>query len=282
MNPDKLVIFDYSGTLSIEAPRFARPDGLVRALRESGLAALGVATPAFFWEQIVGPTWVEGSTTTAGYKEVMAKRIMALGLAAGQSSPAIKAAASRFVEAYLDRSWIDPHWRPILSRLAGRPDIALVIATDHYGEIAEVILGHLKSWHLPARRVDAGTVLEPQTAPVAVASSADIGFWKADRRFWELLKAKLPLAALRSVLIVDDFGFNEEQGDRYGELSGVEARQDQTLSLLAEVFGVKIRVIPFFLKGAARQEATAFIAETGERIGQWTTENGQGSSDRGD
>lgn len=265
MNPDKLIIFDYSGTLSIEAPRFARPDGLVHALRESGLAALGVATPAFFWEQIVGPTWVEGSTTTAGYKRVMAERITALGLA-GHNSPAIMAAASRFVDAYLDRSLIDPHWRPILSRLAGRPDIALVIATDHYGEIAEVILGHLKSWHLPARRVAAGTVLEPQAAPVAVASSADIGFWKSDRPFWELLKAKLPLAALRSVLIIDDFGFNEEQGDRYGELSGVEARQARTSFLLAEVFKAEIQVIPFFLKGAARQEAAAFIVETGERI----------------
>jgi hypothetical protein len=279
MDPDKLVIFDYSGTLSIEAPGFARPDRLVCALEESGLAALGVADPAFFWEQIVGPTWVEGSTTRAGYKRVMAERIMALGPAPSQSGPGTAAAASRFVDAYLGHSRVDPAWRPILSRLARRPDTALVVATDHYAEITEVILGHLKGWNIPARRAEDWSSGE-KPAPVAVASSADIGFWKADRRFWALLKARLPLAAVRSVLIVDDFGFNEEQGDRYGELPGVEARQAQTLSLLKELFGARVQAIPFFLKGPARQQAAAFIAEAGERIRQWTMDGDQGTSDR--
>ena len=36
-SPEKLVIFDYSGTLSLEAPRFARPENLLSALAESQL-----------------------------------------------------------------------------------------------------------------------------------------------------------------------------------------------------------------------------------------------------
>ena len=34
---DRLIIFDYSGTLSLEAPAFARPERLLRELEISGL-----------------------------------------------------------------------------------------------------------------------------------------------------------------------------------------------------------------------------------------------------
>ncbi|MBE0555684.1 MAG: hypothetical protein IH628_00495, partial [Proteobacteria bacterium] len=61
--PDTVLIFDYSGTLSLEMPRFARAENLRRALAETGLAAVGVTGPEIFWDEIVNPTWVEGSTT---------------------------------------------------------------------------------------------------------------------------------------------------------------------------------------------------------------------------
>ena len=77
--PDKLVILDYSGTLSLEAPNFAEPDRLVRELAASGLADFGIATPALFWEQLVNPTWTEGSTTQSGYKQIIAERATADG-----------------------------------------------------------------------------------------------------------------------------------------------------------------------------------------------------------
>ncbi len=147
---DKLIIFDYSGTLSLEAPRFARPDNLVRALQETGLAALGVATPEIFWEAIVGPTWVEGSTTQSGYRKVMADRIAALQPAADVPRSRIEAAAERFVGAYLGQSRIDPLWRPVLSRLAGETASLQVVATDHYAEATGAIVAHLKALGIKA------------------------------------------------------------------------------------------------------------------------------------
>ncbi len=200
--PDTLLIFDYSGTLSLEAPRFGRPENLLRALAESGLAALGVSTPEIFWGQIVNPTWVEGSTTQAGYKRVMAERIAALGLAPGASAEEIAAAASRFVDRYLDHSRIDPDWRPLLTRLSENPNVSYDRrhgplrrgnGKDHRrargmghpgsesrGDARLASLREAKLGALPCRR------------PFFVANSADIGFWKVDAGFWEIPEGKAP------------------------------------------------------------------------------------------
>ena len=264
-----VVIFDYSGTLSLEAPRFGRPENLLRTFAESGLFSLGVTTPKIFGEEIVGPTWIEGSTTAIGYKRVMAERIEALGFAPAATFAEIAAAASRFVDRYLDHSRIDPHWRPLLEKLAGCPGAAVIIATDHYAEATEAIIRDLYSWDIPAGKT--GKEAEPYSPFLfSVANSADIGFWKTDRRFWEVLKSQFSRERIRLVLIIDDFGFNEDQGDRYGEQAGLEARQGKTFTALGDVFQTGIEVIPFFLKAGEREDAPALrIAEIGLRIGHF-------------
>jgi hypothetical protein len=262
--PVKLVIFDYSGTLSPESPRFARPENLLRALEESGLFSVGVTTPEIFWEEIVGPTWIEGSTTATGYKQVMAKRIEALGLAPGATETEIAAASSLFVDRFLAHSRIDPHWRSLFEMLTGCPVAAVIIATDHYAELTGTILRYLGAWDIPAQK--AGEMTGP-CFPILVANSADIGFWKADRRFWEALAPQYPPETVRSVLIIDDFGFNEAEGDIYKERSGIERRRIKTAATLGEVFQAGVEVIPFFLDSGESEDATALrIAETGEQI----------------
>lgn len=286
---DRIVIFDYSGTLSLEAPRFAGPDRLEKALRQSGLFSLGVTTPAFFWEQIVDPTWVEGSTTAIGYKKVMAARMGALVPSPDALRDEITEAVSRFVDDYFDRSGIDPAWRPILERLSAHPETATVIATDHYAEATETIVRNLLSWNIPAQKAgeesgpcrltgEGAGLPHGQGSPFGIANSADIGFWKADPRFWECLKRQLPPGKNRSVLIVDDFGFNEEQGDRYGESVRVEARQRETLAVLEKTFEAAVEVIPFFLTGEERGgngKGAAKIVETARRIEQFLNPGGE-------
>ena len=286
---DRIVIFDYSGTLSLEAPRFAGPDRLEKALRRSGLFSLGVMSPAFFWEQIVDPTWIEGSTTAIGYKKVMAARLGALVPSPEALRDKIAAAVSRFVDDYFDRSRIDPAWRPILERLSAHPETVPVIATDHYAEATETIVRNLRSWNIAARK--AGEESGPcrsaeegvgpssgQGSPILIANSADIGFWKADPRFWEFLKRRLSWGKIRSVLIVDDFGFNEEQGDRYGESARVEARKRETLAVLEKTFEATVEATPFFLTGEERSgngKGAAKIVETARRIEQFLNPGGE-------
>lgn len=248
MPPEKFVIIDYCGTLSLEAPRFGRPENLVRALEESGLAALGVSSPEIFWGSIVNPTWVKGSTTSIGYAQVMAERIASLCLAPDAPTSEIEAATSRFVAVYLASSRIDPRWRPLLSRLSGHPAVITVVATDHYAEATGKITGYLDSWGIPAKKTGKG---EEPPSPSAykcfVANSADLGVWKEAQRFWEILKSQLPLAAVRRILLIDDFGFNEEPGDSYGERAKVLARREKTVANLGETFQVVIEVAPFDL-----------------------------------
>jgi hypothetical protein len=251
--PDRLVILDYSGTLSLTAPRFAKPGHLVRELAESGLAALGVATPEAFWERIINPTWTEGSKTRRGYAAVMTERILAIGMAPGAARKAVAAAADRFVASYLSHSRIDPRWRPVLASLASSRTAVTVVATDHYAEATAAI----------------GRFLGEQGVLLFVANSADLGAWKGERRFWEALRERLPLAAIRRLLLIDDFGLHEEQRDSYGASDKVLPRQQQTLAVLREAFGIEAEAVPFVLDpslwGDSRAESR-LIAATAARI----------------
>ncbi len=279
-HPDTLLLFDYSGTLSLEMPRFARPASLRRALAESGLAALGVATPAQFWEGIVNPTWVEGSTTQAGYGRVMAERILVLGMAQGASSGEVAAAAARFVARYLETARIAPGWRPLLARLSERQDIGVIIATDHYAEATGMIIAALETWGIPAEPVGEACAPPrgggaPVRRPVIVANSADLGSWKTDRAFWEALRARLPAERVRRLLLVDDFGANETAGDGYGgEPARIAARQEQTRATLRKVFRANVEIIPFALAEdqAGEDRGERLIAETALKVERFLAE----------
>jgi len=238
---DRLIILDYSGTLSLLAPRFAQPERLARELAASGLGALGISTPEVFWERIVNPTWVEGSTTQRGYAKVMTERIIALGMAPATPRETIATAAGRFVDRYLAHSSIDLRWRPILARLAEDRSAVTVIATDHYAEATAAI----------------GRFLAQLNVALFVANSADLGAWKGERRFWEALRNRLPLAEVRRVLAVDDFGLHEEKGDRYSGRKQALSRQQRTIAMLAEVFGAEVESIPFFLEHSLWEDQEA-------------------------
>ena len=237
MSPEKFVIFDYSGTLSLEAPRFGRSENLVRVLEESGLAALGVSTPEVFWGDIVNPTWIEGSTTAFGYTRVMAERIAALRLAPDARKSEIEAATSRFVAMYLAASRIDPRWRPVLARLANIPpplrSSPRITMQKQRGKSSTISIPGVFPHGRPGRTPSPSF---PPASNFFVANSADLGVWKADRRFWEILKSRLPLAAVRRILLIDDFGFNEEAGDSYGGRAKVLARQEKTIANIGETF----------------------------------------------
>jgi putative lipoic acid-binding regulatory protein len=261
-----LVVFDYSGTLSLEAVAFGRPDRLREQLDASGLAAFGIASPEVFWEEVVGPTWTEGSTTPVGYRGVMARRIRErCGVRPGDpADDRIRAAVSRFVEAYLGQSRIDLRWQPLLNVLTSNPDVQILVATDHYAEATDYIVGCLRDGGLTARAIrDA-----PETPParILVANSADLGAPKAERAFWEQSRRLLP-AQMDRVILIDDFGFNEQPGDSYGARQKVAERMAKTAFLLEEVFAVAVEVLPFLIDpGVAAGAAGAAIRETDGQI----------------
>ncbi|MBW2557670.1 MAG: hypothetical protein JRD69_02330 [Deltaproteobacteria bacterium] len=210
---EKLVIFDYSGTLSLDAVRFAEGDNLTGELEQSGLVGLGIADPETFWEEIVNPTWEEGSSTAIGYREVIFRRIKEVFFPA-VSDEEIRLSAARFVDSYLAHSPIDDRWHSILQKLSGDPSVVTVIATDHYAEATDYIVGFLKEMGIGTislKEVSGATV----SPGFVVANSADMGAYKVDPAFWEMVRTGLKLGAIKSVLIVDDFGINEEAGDSY-------------------------------------------------------------------
>jgi len=253
MLPRKLIIFDYSGTLSLESTLFGRPDYLMKQLKESGLMDLGVTSPSIFWEQIVNPTWVEGSTTQAGYKKVMEDRISAILYQNMSIVSCVKIsdAASLFVDTYLSNSRIEGGWQPVLDKFNRHPSVRAIIATDHYAEATDYILQFLKELHIQAvpARVAMSTT---GSTSVIVANSAELGFHKDDLRFWEILRNGLNLDEVRHVLLIDDFGYNEQKGNSYSSPEKVEQRKRDTVRLLQEVFSAEVQAIPFMIEDNER------------------------------
>ena len=249
MFPKKLIIFDYSGTLSLESTLFGRPDYLMKQLKESGLMDLGVTSPSTFWEQIVNPTWVEGSTTQAGYKKVMEDRISAILYQNMSIVSCVKIsdAASLFVDTYLSNSRIEGRWQPVLDKFNRHPSVRVIIATDHYAEATDYILQFLKELHIQAvpARVAMSTT---GSTSVIVANSADLGFHKDDLRFWEILRNGLNLDEVRHILLIDDFGYNEQKENSYSTPEKVEQRKRDTVRLLQEVFSAEVQAVPFIIE----------------------------------
>jgi hypothetical protein len=243
--PDTLMILDYSGTLSQEAALFARPTTLMKHLEESGLRQLGIDSPALFWDELVNPTWEEGSTTTAGYKSVLTQKLSAR--IASVPVRAIANAVSSFVDSYFHDSRIDPRWESTLHALSASPDITTIIATDHYAEATRHIIKFLKEFGIQAQAAKQ-TFSHPQRRSFIVANSADLGFHKAEPRFWEILLSGLNLGTVRRVLLVDDFGSNEQRQDAYADRQKVEARKEKTVSVLESVLSARVDVMPFIIE----------------------------------
>ncbi len=238
-----LVIFDYSGTLSMGAVEFGRPGNLERHLEKSGLAGIGIDTADRYWQKVVTPTWSAASTSNAGFCAAVAGCIRKMNIP--EATPRlIETTVARFLDAYMHHSHIDKRWQPLLSDIQNRPDTLGLIATDHYAEATAAIRAHLATLGINATPATREISPAGETAFI-VANSADIGCLKADRQFWATLrKTCLPLP-VKKLVLVDDFGLNEQDRSRYTEESRIENRISATRQALGGVFGKKPRVIKF-------------------------------------
>jgi hypothetical protein len=259
MSQHNLIIFDYSGTLSIDAVLFSRPENLKKHLEESGLKDFGIDQPALFWDQLVNPTWIEGSTTPAGYKKVLEERLRAILYQNMSilSCVQISDAVSSFVNSYFYHSRIDRRWEDILHELSVHPSITVIIATDHYAEATGYIiqfLHELKIWAVPATKA----FTMPQKGPFIIANSADMGIHKAEPRFWKILKTGLNMENIRHILMVDDFGYNEQEGDRYGDRHKVDARKEKTVRILESLFQADVQVVTLMIDGDDQEKDDLF------------------------
>lgn len=265
-----LVILDYSGTLSLDAPNFAHFENLDRHLEKSGLKSFGISTPEIFWHKIVNPTWIDGSTSQAGYKHVMHERIKALNENMSERDDVkLYEAVSAFVDVYLRHSKIDPRWRSILQELASSRAAKVVIATDHYAEITRLIIDELTSWNIVAAVVDREKTSADIGRHIILANSADVGYHKSTRQFWRTVKALLGSGQYERIILIDDFGCNEQQDDIYANPIAVEKRTQQTIDILEDVFSKPIEIVPFVLAGMSQQDITDSIKKISSLIARY-------------
>ncbi|MDQ5987625.1 MAG: hypothetical protein CSYNP_03370 [Syntrophus sp. SKADARSKE-3] len=247
MAPASLIIFDYSGTLSLQAPRFGRPEHLMKELDACGLTVFGIDSVDIFWNELVNPTWAEGSTTSAGYTFLLEKHIgeHLREAAIRPDQRMIHVAADCFVRRYMTYSTIDPRWIPFLQWLDTLPEAVKLIATDHYSEATAAIIAHLNKCGIKGVSLPDLPESETLHGRIIVANSADLGVHKAERGFWEIIKARLHLPSIGRILIVDDFGAHEQTGDAYGAAAGVASRRQETLDMLRNVFSAPVEAVDF-------------------------------------
>lgn len=254
------IIFDFSGTLSLQAARFGESETLTKALKSSGLWQMGLNRLDVFWNQLIGATWKEGATTPIGYASLLTGKLSQM-LQAPEAD--IFEFVSQFARLYFQHSAVESAWIPLLQKLIKHPDVTILIATDHYADATEQIIFELSKFNLQAVRLSAarsenGTV-------IFIANSANIGHLKAGVEFWEIVKKCQSLPSPVVIHIVDDFGCNEPGQDSYAAKEKIAARREQTTSVLTHVFGCTIRVFPFFLEDI-NKDAAALRAEVRSAI----------------
>lgn len=248
MSRGRLIFFDYSGTLCFDSVRFGAPGTLMEELVISGLYGLGVRGPDFFWEQVINPSWAEGSTTGIGYAVLMERRLKEV-LPAPVQEEDLRRAVRSFSGRYFGSFRVDTRWRETLRGLRNNPSASVLVVTDHYAEATEAVIGSLKVFGIEARAFGTapGKPFEKTgETSFLVVNSADLGCVKADRRFWELLQVSCSRHRDCPTILIDDFGCNEAGGSAYGEWSRVLERRRHTVALVGEVFGSPPRVISFF------------------------------------
>ncbi len=257
-----LLALDFSGVLSLEAVCFGAPDRLEQALRRSGLWDAGV-TVERYWNDLVAPTWDIGSTTRTPYAHLMAQHITAPHLSADE----VRQRAKRFVQDYLQASVIDPAWRPLFDALRTDEGVTMLVATDHYAEATDHIARQIAGmeWHVTALQVnEAGQVLQrsvvvadgasqPSRA-VLLASSADLGARKNAPLFWRRVQRGAALQP-QHILVIDDFGANENLLDAYADPASMQRRQAQTVAAIRDAFGAPVQTYAFVLDRAVTDAA---------------------------
>ncbi len=247
--PVKTVIFDYSGTLSLGAVAFGRPANLTEQFTRTGLARFGVDRPEIFWEKIVYPTWHIGSTSPVTYKTLLIRQIAALNPGMDRNRKRYRdlvRAVHRFAGNYLTAAAIDPGWSAVLHRLHRQSATRVLIATDHYLEATSHIIAHLAALRIracPLGRIDA-------TSKFLIANSAQLRHHKNTANFWRQIAHNLSFSDTDRVLLIDDFGSNEQTADRYAEPAVVTKRRATTIRAMRKTLGVPIQVHPFYVDAA--------------------------------
>jgi len=242
---DKLVIFDFSGTLSIKPVVFGSEENLADALKDSSLWGLGLSSPDRFWKDVINPTWTQGSTTPIGYEKLLTERISKiLQVAPEMVAPRVSAFARKYFQTFE----VHPAWKEVFDEINQHAGCLTLIATDHYAEATGWIIRKLQERGLSAASAFAEAVKQTESIPIRVANSADVGYPKASREFWLKLKQRLSLNSISLILVIDDFGFNEQAVDDYSSQEKVRRRQNSQKKILSAVFDCPVRVFKFFLQ----------------------------------
>ncbi len=246
-----LIIIDYSGTLSLSTCLFGTDKYLIDAFKTSGLWDLGVKNINFFWKDLISSTWDEGATTSIGYNMLLSKKLIELKF---RDEKKIIQACQSFTELYLQNSNIENEWFPILRSWQKNPLIMILIVTDHYIEMTQHISSQLDIFGLNNIALDKNlsSYLTHKSVSsdnsIIIANSANLGCLKQSMLFWNQIKACLSQYEFEQLLILDDFGYNENINDEYSQNDKIQKRKDKILDIITHYFPLPFLCYPFFLK----------------------------------
>lgn len=255
-----LFLLDFSGTLSLESVLFSRKEKLQKAFSNSGLSDLGLNNDSLFWKEIVNPTWIEGSTTSIGYKKLLSSKLQELGYA---NKAKADSSASKFVDLYLKASTISKIWNPILNILKNNSNCTTIIITDHYAELTSSLMNRMELLGFPTVSITSEMI---RNYRFLIANSADIGFLKKTKKFWKYIHQKLFPNSYDLIFLIDDFGFNEVSQDDYSKQEKVHTRKDIYCKLIKNQFQAPIRCFPFFISSIHSCEENIYKKEFSKKI----------------
>lgn len=235
MRRDIAILLDYSGTLSLDMPRFAARGNLLRMLKAAGLYELGVQSEELFWQHLVQPTLDDGLRGINTYERLLTDRL--LRLFPKTTKDEVQMAVRRFVRRYFQNTKIHPHWLPFLRFSKGRG--YLLVVTDHYQEATEAIIRSFKQAEIQAEPF-AGSWIKDR---ILVANSADLRALKAEPDFWGKILKNCP-REIAKLILVDDFGMLEAAGDVYRNNEAVKRRHEECIAAIRKYWKEELTVFP--------------------------------------
>jgi hypothetical protein len=85
------------------------------------------------------------------------------------------------------------------------------------------------------------------------------------------------MGGVTHVLLIDDFGCNEQKDDSYSAPERVEQRKRDIIRLLQEVFSAEVQAIPFIIEDNKNEKAYSdLIAETSAIIDHYLARSDDG------
>jgi hypothetical protein len=243
-----LICIDYSGTLSLTMPEFASK-WLNYYLEECGLTMYPIPVGEDFFREMIIPVWEEASIKDVPYARCLTRQIMKETKIPKELEEEILYKTHCLIHAYFIKGTIDSQWKKLLQFLLSKKDTFIIVVSDHYFDARHYFPFHLRELGFQSQVLENNISIRKK-GTIYLAISAIMGNRKDHPHFWKNLKEKLSMEhdEIRNVVLIDDFGSQENDFGFYNSSEKITSRQKNIKQAIQKAFYIEPNLYHFKVK----------------------------------